>query len=111
MAKELEITEGKALYEANCMSCHGEGARGDGPLAAGLPVKPANILEHLADHTDSEMVGRIKEGIPPVMPPASMSEEQIQRVLAYTWSLIPDSAQAILRSMQTGRWLDGDEGH
>lgn len=41
---------GRALYERmQCAACHGDGARGDGPLAAdlngtdGLPIRPADL--------------------------------------------------------------------
>ncbi len=32
------VPRGKALYETHCLSCHGAGGRGDGPLAGDLPV-------------------------------------------------------------------------
>lgn len=38
------ISEGRALYQANgCASCHGPEARGDGPMAANLPVRPIDL--------------------------------------------------------------------
>jgi mono/diheme cytochrome c family protein len=36
---------GKIVYRTICASCHGEEARGDGPVAAGLKTKPANLRE------------------------------------------------------------------
>ncbi|EAR51251.1 Class I monoheme cytochrome c [Oceanicola granulosus HTCC2516] len=35
--------DGRALYRANCASCHGDGGRGDGPLADGLPRAPTDL--------------------------------------------------------------------
>lgn len=35
--------DGAAFYEANCTSCHGPEGRGDGPAAAGLKPKPADL--------------------------------------------------------------------
>ena len=35
--------EGKAFFDQNCVSCHGKGGRGDGPLSAGLPTAPADL--------------------------------------------------------------------
>lgn len=34
---------GRALFEANCVACHGEGGTGNGPAAAGLPRRPADL--------------------------------------------------------------------
>ncbi|WP_425100943.1 c-type cytochrome [Tropicibacter sp. S64] len=34
---------GKALFETRCASCHGHRAQGHGPLAAELPVAPADL--------------------------------------------------------------------
>lgn len=36
-------SEGKALYDSYCVACHGPGGRGDGPLAADLPVAPVDL--------------------------------------------------------------------
>ena len=37
--------EGLALYRARCASCHGERGGGDGPVAAGLTVKPRRFSD------------------------------------------------------------------
>jgi cbb3-type cytochrome c oxidase subunit III len=36
---------GKTVFEANCMTCHGPGGKGDGPIAAGLQPQPANFTD------------------------------------------------------------------
>lgn len=36
---------GEALFMENCVACHGTAGQGDGPLAAGLATKPANLTE------------------------------------------------------------------
>ena len=36
---------GSSTYRTYCASCHGETARGDGPLAASLRRRPANLTE------------------------------------------------------------------
>ncbi|XDA97517.1 c-type cytochrome [Sulfitobacter sp. LCG007] len=38
-----EADDGAMLFAQNCVSCHGADARGDGPLAAELPKKPADL--------------------------------------------------------------------
>ncbi|MEZ5778317.1 MAG: c-type cytochrome [Paracoccaceae bacterium] len=41
-APEQQIS-GRALYADYCASCHGDSGRGDGPAAAGLTRKPADL--------------------------------------------------------------------
>lgn len=95
-----ELAEGRALYETNCAMCHGEGARGDGPMAATLPVPPPSILEHLGHHTGSQLLGLIRGGVPPAMPPAPLEEREVQLVVDYVWTLVPESDAAALRAMR-----------
>lgn len=37
------IEKGKELYAVNCAACHGQEGRGDGPVAATLPVPPTDL--------------------------------------------------------------------
>lgn len=39
-----DITNGKILYQQNCISCHGQNGLGDGPSAAKLTPKPTNFF-------------------------------------------------------------------
>jgi mono/diheme cytochrome c family protein len=90
---------GKLLFDANCASCHGPEGLGDGPAAAALPVKPANIRQHFGDHSFEEMVRRVVEGMPPGMPPAPISADEVGQALSYVWSQIAPSEQARLRAL------------
>lgn len=94
------LARGRLLYEAHCATCHGGGALGDGPAAAGLPVPPANILEHLGDHSYEGMVTMVAEGIPPAMPPASIDRDDVRLVLNYVWTLVPEADRGRLRALQ-----------
>ena len=38
-----EPSEGQAIYSANCAQCHGSTGKGDGPWAAALDPKPADL--------------------------------------------------------------------
>jgi nucleotide-binding universal stress UspA family protein/mono/diheme cytochrome c family protein len=40
-----QSTPGAEVYRTYCVSCHGTAARGDGPLAATMAKKPANLTE------------------------------------------------------------------
>jgi len=44
-------SSGAALYQRNCVICHGSTGAGDGAQASELPVQPAN-LRHLASAND-----------------------------------------------------------
>ena len=39
----LQAQFGAVTYQFYCESCHGEGGKGDGPAAASLGTKPANL--------------------------------------------------------------------
>jgi mono/diheme cytochrome c family protein len=95
-----EIAAGRDLYAVNCAMCHGEGGRGDGPMAASLPVAPPSILEHLGHHTGAQLLGLIRNGVPPAMPPAPLTEQEVQMVIDYVWTLVPESDVDALRAMR-----------
>jgi mono/diheme cytochrome c family protein len=98
--EDPEIAAGHALYEANCQMCHGETALGDGPMAASLPIQPESLIEHLGHHTMDELTRLVISGIPPAMPPAPVSEEELTLIVDYVWTLVPDERVAALREMQ-----------
>lgn len=45
-SKAPDLARGSALYQANCVSCHGAKGHGDGPLAAQLNPPPIALSEH-----------------------------------------------------------------
>jgi mono/diheme cytochrome c family protein len=96
-----ELAEGQALYRSTCLECHGERALGDGPLASTLPIRPPSLLEHLAHHTRAQLVQLIRAGIPPAMPAPPLSDEQVQLVIDYVWTLVPADQVDALREMQS----------
>ena len=52
------IVRGAAVYADNCVLCHGATGRGDGPAAAGLPIRPADLTEeHLFAHRPGDLFG------------------------------------------------------
>jgi len=49
-----DVAAGEALFQSNCVSCHGAKGRGDGPAGAGLNPKPTNF--HDRDRAEQRSV-------------------------------------------------------
>ncbi len=61
---DSSIMHGEALFAANCTSCHGADARGDGPAAKSLPEPPADLTApHFWGHTEGDLFWYISHGI------------------------------------------------
>jgi putative copper export protein/mono/diheme cytochrome c family protein/peroxiredoxin len=59
------IATGAALYREHCAACHGPAGYGDGPAAAGLHPKPADLTApHTGDHTAGDLFWWLSHGIP-----------------------------------------------
>ena len=57
------IARGAPLYAQNCAVCHGATGRGNGPLAAKLPIRPADLTEeHLFAHKVGEIYWWVSYG-------------------------------------------------
>lgn len=64
------VVHGAVVYAQNCAVCHGADGRGDGPAAASLPIKPADLVEaHLFAHNVGDLYWWIGHGLGGVMPP------------------------------------------
>lgn len=60
----LSVAKGLHLYEKNCATCHGEAGYGDGPAAAGLARRPADLTaKHTGDHTAGDLFWWLTHGI------------------------------------------------
>lgn len=95
-----EMSEGQALYVVNCAMCHGEAGLGAGAMAASLPVEPPSLLDHLGHHPEEQLIRIVRNGVPPAMPPAALSDDEVRLVIDYAWTLVPDSLIEGLREMQ-----------
>jgi mono/diheme cytochrome c family protein len=91
MANDQAAAEaGKQIFDTNCYTCHGTDAKGDGPAAASLDPKPADLADLQSRFSDAYLFWRISEGgaMPPFnsqMPSwkGTLSEEQIWQVITY----------------------------
>jgi mono/diheme cytochrome c family protein len=82
------IALGQKLYVSNCMSCHGQSGRGDGPGGAALEKKPADLGARIkAGETDGELFWKITEGRSPMVSWKSLSETQRWELVNYIKTL------------------------
>lgn len=95
------IARGEALYQKNCVSCHGAAGKGDGPSAMQLNPRPADFTAgHTDAHPDGDVFFWIQNGIAASAMPAfktTLSDEDVWHVVNYVRRL---SAQA--RATTTG---------
>jgi len=84
-ADQVALTEGKKIYEKECLSCHGKKGKGDGPKAEELDkaVKDLGLVK-TQKQTDGELFWKITEGKKP-MPSTkkTLSETQRWQVVVY----------------------------
>jgi len=88
-ATEQSVRLGHRLYRAHCAVCHGPGGRGDGPAAASLVPRPAD-LRRTARMADPLLFTRITDGLPGTAMPAFrdvLTEEERWHVVNFLRSL------------------------
>jgi putative copper resistance protein D len=96
------IAAGASLYEAHCLACHGRTGRGEGPAAATLSPKPADLTApHLGYHTHGELFWWIGHGYPGSAMPAfapRLDETRIWTLVAYLMALSQGHQARVLQA-------------
>ncbi len=100
------IARGSGLYAENCMLCHGRNGYGDGPVAASLPIEPANLVEHAAHHPAGDLFWWIGNGIPGTPMPAfvpRLTDPEIWNLIQFVRAL-SEAEEARSMSGQVEPW-------
>lgn len=81
------VAAGARIYAENCIACHGARGYGDGPVAASLPEKPADLAhQHIGHHPDGLLFWWIANGKPDTAMPAfgqTLDDEACWQALAF----------------------------
>jgi mono/diheme cytochrome c family protein len=91
---EASIAEGKALYQPNCVSCHGELGEGDGPKSDRLKAIPPDLSNlEMRRQKDGALYSKIIEGKAP-MPSfrSKFSTHEVWALVNYVRTLAPQVA-------------------
>jgi cytochrome c oxidase cbb3-type subunit 3 len=85
--------EGQAVYEKNCLRCHGDKLDGKGPESQDLIVRPANLQSIMSrSKTDWELLITISNGV--LFSPmhgfrGKLTDQQMLDVLSYIRTMAP----------------------
>lgn len=106
------LARGRALYQQNCLSCHGVAGRGDGPLGRSLNPRPADLRAHVTQHPEGQLFDWITNGVPGTAMPSfreNLSPDDRWRVIAFIKGFAEDGpAPARTAAAEMARGLRGE---
>jgi high-affinity iron transporter len=95
-AREPSLASGARIFRQQCATCHGDAGHGDGPGAAGLTPRPADLTDSaLVSRTPLDYFRRVTEGTPGTAMPAfsHLTREQRWDVVAHVFALTDTTAR------------------
>ena len=82
------LAKGKAFYVRECVACHGNAGRGDGPQAGTLALKPRDVSDPaIQSQSDGSLFWKLTEGKAPMPTYAKFSEDDRWSVINYVRTL------------------------
>ena len=92
VSSQPDIDQGREIYQAHCLECHGIQGHGDGPRATTLAPRPGNLVSAgTSSKTDDELLAVITKGVPRTSMKGwedQLSLDDRRNVLAYVRSLV-----------------------
>jgi mono/diheme cytochrome c family protein len=75
------ITQGKALFKENCISCHGQTGKGNGPDGSNLSTQPVDLTDQslMAQTSPYSLYQAISSGVAPDMPAYTSTLDENER--------------------------------
>ena len=88
-----DVATGRATFQEKCLPCHGPSGAGDGPAAALLPAKPADLRQPKTKRRPAaEIEGIVTNGVPNTPMTGwkgKLTEAQIKDVVEFVRTLKP----------------------
>ncbi len=82
------VKVGQALFQENCVICHGKAGRGDGEAAAAMNPRPRSLADKAVQaQTDGELFWKISEGREAMPGWKSLPEKERWSLVHYIRSL------------------------
>ncbi len=105
----ISVERGKKAYFQYCSSCHGAKAMGDGPVAASLNPKPANLVVMSGGHPDGDFAWKIANGRGSMPAWKSLlNENQIWDLVNYIQQLNPNGKLMDMSKMDHSNMSEDD---
>ncbi len=108
LADGAAVLRGASAFKKNCAQCHGDAARGDGPLAARFDPSPSNLVMSMrSDEYKTQIItlGGAALGRSAIMPEwgLELSGQEILSLVEYLGSISASKSNWVSRPAEKGR--------